>query len=162
METSCYTYSIVDVGAAADHGAVVDNTHFAVHVQLLLDKVALLGLWVTLPVLVGHLTAVQHGAVRHCVLAVEAILGLALLSLCFKLLQLPQDGFLLTWVGGVVFLVPVTFFADHRVHTFTHDGFGDTALDILVCNIGLLLEFFQSGRLVDPVVCAQGEYEDML
>jgi hypothetical protein len=26
----------------------------------------------------------------------------------------------------------------------------------------LLLEFFQSGRLVDPVVCAQGEHEDML
>jgi hypothetical protein len=48
------------------------------------------------------------------------------------------------------------------MHTFAHDGFGNTALDILVCNIGLLLEFFQSGCLVDPVVCAQGEYEDML
>src|SRR4051812_24640332 len=81
LETSCYTYSIVDVGAATDHGAIVNNTHFAVHVQLLLDEVALLGLWVTLPLLVGHLTAVQHGTVRHGVLAVEAILGLALFGL---------------------------------------------------------------------------------
>jgi hypothetical protein len=148
LETSCYTYPIVYVGTAAEHGAVIDKTHFAVHVQFLLDR--------------QTSYRRSHGSVRHCVLAVEAILGLALLSLFFQLLQLLRGNFFLTWVGGVVFLVSVTIFADRRVHTFTHDGFGNTALDILVCKIGLLLEFFQSGRLVDSVVCAQGEYDDML
>ena len=43
------TYPIVDVGAAADYGPVVDDTHFAVHVQLLLDNVAFLGFRVAFP-----------------------------------------------------------------------------------------------------------------
>lgn len=61
----CVTYPVVDVGAAADDRAIVDDTHLAVHVQLLLDKVRLFGLWVALPDLVGHLTPVQHAAMRY-------------------------------------------------------------------------------------------------
>jgi hypothetical protein len=32
------TYPIIDVGTAANDCAIVDNTHFAVHVQLLLGR----------------------------------------------------------------------------------------------------------------------------
>lgn len=155
------TYSIVDVGAAANDRAIIDDTHFAVHVQLLLDDVGLFGLWVALPGLVGHLTPVQHAAMRYGILAVETIVGLSLLDLILEILELAQSFLLRTLVGCVVLLVIVGIFAHRWVHTFTHDGLCDTALDILVCDIGLLLELLENGRFVDSIISAQGEHEDV-
>lgn len=155
------TYPIIDIGTAANDCAIVDNTHFAVHVQLLLDEVALFGLWIALPVLVRHLTPVQHAAMRNGILAVETITGRSLIDLILEILELAQSLFLRTLVGRVVLLVIIAVFSYCWVHTFTHDGFGDTALDILVCDIGLLLEVLENGRFVDSIISPQGEHEDV-
>lgn len=146
------TYPIIDVGTAANDCAIVDDTHFAVHVQLLLDEVGLFGLCVALPALLGHLTPVQHGAMRYGILAVETITGLSLIDLLLEFLELAQSFFLRALVGGVVLLVIIAIFSYRWVHTFTHDGLGDTALNILVCDIGLLLEVLENGRLVDSII----------
>jgi Na+/glutamate symporter len=92
---------------------------------------------------------------------VEPILGLSLLNLVLEILQLAQSLFLGTLVRGVVLLLTIAFFSYRRVHTFTHDGLGDTALDILVGDTSLLLEFLEDGCFVDSIVSAQGEYEDV-
>lgn len=92
----------------------------------------------------------------------EAVVRLALLVFLFESLELAKVFFLLTWFVFVVLLVLVAIFTNTRVHTFTHDGFGNTTLDILVCHVGFFLELLERGRLVDAVVSPQGKYEDVL
>lgn len=92
----------------------------------------------------------------------EAIVFLALLEFLFESLELAKFFFLLTGFVFVVLLVLVALVADGRVHTFCHDGFRNTTLDILVCDIGFLLQLLERGRLVDTVVSPQRKYEDVL
>lgn len=91
----------------------------------------------------------------------QTIVGLSLLDLILEILELAQSFFLLTLVGCVILLVIIAIFPHRRVHTFTHDGLCDTTLNILVCDIGLLLELLENGRFVDSVISAQSEHEDV-
>jgi hypothetical protein len=47
------------------------------------------------------------------------------------------------------------------MHTLTHDGLGNTTLDILVVDTCFLLEFFESRSFVDSVIGPQSENEDL-
>lgn len=92
---------------------------------------------------------------------VDLSLGLSLLDRILEILELAQGFLLGILVGCVVLLVLVAVFAHRWVYTFTHDGLCDTALDILVCDTGLLLEIFEIGRFVDSIISAQREHEDV-
>lgn len=155
------TYSVVDIGTATDNSAVIDNAHLAMHIQFLLDDIGLFVFQVAFPGLVDHLAAIQHSDMSHRVLAGLAIHLLALLNLLLELLQLLHLFLLLARVGVVALLVLVALFTDRWVHTLAHDRLGNTSLDILVVHVCLGLEFFQCGRLVDSVVRAQREDEDL-
>jgi hypothetical protein len=115
------TYPIVDVGTAADDCAIVHDADLAVHVQLLLDEVVLLGFWVAFPVLIRDLTAIQHSAVRNGIFAMESVVGLSLFDLLLKDSELAQCFFLLALIGIVVLLVSITILAHRWVNTFAHD-----------------------------------------
>lgn len=92
---------------------------------------------------------------------VDLSLGLSLLDRILEILELAQGFLLGILVGCVVLLVLVAVFAHRWVYTFTHDGLCDTALDILVCDTGLLLEIFEVRRFVDSIISTQREHEDV-
>jgi len=148
--------AIVDIAAAADDDAIVDDADFAVDVQLLLHEVLLLALEIAAPLLLRHFPAVEHGRLRDGGGGRYPIVPQAdLVAVGFEFPLLIQYALCLLIVGFVALTGCI-------VYAFAHNLLGLRALHILVLDARLLFLLHHLGGLVQAVVGAQIEEEDVV
>ena len=153
------TYAIVDVGRATNDDTIIDDAHLGVNVEFLLHKVLLLALPITIPRLLRYQLLLQHGILRNRIrrFAIVAVPGL--LTRALKSPPLVNLSFLPKLAG--IILDSVQPMSD-LLHAASHDFFGIRSLHCFVVNTRQLLLPFHRRCLVEPIVRAEIEEEDVL
>lgn len=170
--------SIVEVAGATDHDSVVDDKQFGVDVQLFLDPIVNLFLWLALPLLVHHIAGVCHGILRETAFRSRLYLPSSFkapfdvhLLLLFVFIVLFLCGLRMHLLLGMVLEALFHALLAHVRHavllvstmnTGSHDFLSLSTLHILVLQTGLFLLFSDGRRFVQPVVTAEVEEENVL
>ena len=148
--------AVVDVAASTDGDTVVDDADFAMNIQLLLDEVLFLALQVASPLLLGDFPTVEHCCGSYRVSARDAVVSkTGFVAVRFELSLLIHHALFF-------FVAAVVAFVGGVLDAFAHDFLGLGALHILVFDARFLFLLHHCRGLVQAVIGAQVEEEDVV